>query len=87
MIKKRTDIGYLLFIVSRGSGHISQHQFLIVHYCIYRVSPKTNLTLTLYFEAMTIKMLKSLGLLVSLDLYNSFDILLVCFHELMNKFE
>ena len=43
------------------------------------------LTLRLYFEAVITTMLAILGFPVSADLYNSFDILLICFHDLINK--
>ena len=49
--------------------------------------PKMYLTFTLYFEAVTIIMLGILGFPVSSDLYNSFDTLLICFHNLMNKWK
>ena len=41
--------------------------------------------LMLYFEAVTTIMLGILDFSVSADLYNSFDTLLLCFHDLMNK--
>ena len=40
------------------------------------------LTLTLYFETVTTMMLGILAFPVSPNLYNSFDTLLICFHEL-----
>ena len=43
------------------------------------------LTLTLYSEAVTTIMLKISGFPVSADLYNSFDTLVICFHDLMIK--
>ena len=50
---------------------------------MYWVSQKLNLILKLYFEAT--KLLKSdiLVFLASLELYNSFGTLFVCFHGLM----
>ena len=47
--------------------------------CLKQLYP----TLTFYFEAVTTIMLGILGFPVSADLYNSFDTLLICFHDLM----
>ena len=50
----------------------------------YTRCPKNMyLTLTLYLEAMTTIMLGILSFPVFLDLYNSFEILLICFHYLL----
>ena len=46
-----------------------------------------TLTLTLYFEAVTIIMPGTFSFPLCLDLYNSFDSLLVFFHDLMNKWQ
>ena len=42
-------------------------------------------TFTLYFEAVITTMFGILGFPVSPDIYNSFHILLICFHDLINK--
>ena len=48
--------------------------------------PKTMYpTLTFYFEAVTTIMPGTLGFPVSPDLYNSFETLLICFHDLINE--
>ena len=52
---------------------------------LYWVSQKMYLTLTLYFEAVAAIMSGILNFPVSSDLYNSIDTLLICFHDLMNK--
>ena len=52
---------------------------------VYWVSQKMYLTLTLNFEAVTTLMSGILGNPVSLDLYNPFHTLFICFHGLMNK--
>ena len=49
--------------------------------------PKMYLNLALYFEAVATIMLGILGFSASLDLYNSLDTLLVCVHDLMNKWQ
>ena len=49
--------------------------------------PKMCVDLTLYFEAVTTIMSRILGFSVSPDLYNSFDTLFICFHDLMNKWQ
>ena len=54
---------------------------------LYRVSHKTYLTLTFYFEAVATTMLAMLGLPVFPDLYNSFDTLLIYFYDLLNKWQ
>ena len=46
---------------------------------------KLYLTLTLYFEAVTTLMLGISGFPVSPYLYDSFDTLLICFDDMMNK--
>ena len=52
---------------------------------IYRLPEKMYLTLTPYFEVVSTIMSVILGFPSVLDLYNSFDTLLICFHDLMNE--
>ena len=60
----------------------------LILFSMYTGCPKkVYLTLKLYFEAVTIMMLGISGFPASLDLYNSFDTLLVCLHDLMNKWQ
>ena len=46
-----------------------------------------NLTLTLDFNAVTTMMPETLGFPVSVDLYNLFDTLFICFQDLMDKWQ
>ena len=55
-----------------------------LNYEFYQVFKQIYLTLTLYFEAVTTIMLGILGFPVSPDLYNSFGVLLICFHDLIS---
>ena len=52
-----------------------------------RCPKKMYLTSTFYFEAVSTTMSGIIGFLVSPNLYNSFDSLLICFHELMSKWQ
>ena len=54
---------------------------------LYRVSKKIVPNLVALFRNIDYHTLMSgiLSFRVSPDLYNSFDILLICFHDLMNK--
>ena len=55
--------------------------------CVPKIVPDF-VFLMLYFEAVTpIILLESLGFPVSQDMYNSFDTLFICFHDLMNKWQ
>ena len=54
---------------------------------MYQVSQKMYLTLMLYFEAEATIMMGILGFHVSPYLYNSFDTLPICFHDLMDKWQ
>ena len=74
-------------------------QFFLVHIKIIKTSfltislgctghpKKLCLTLTIYFEEVTIKMLEILGSPVFPGMYNPFDTLLICFHDLINKWQ
>ena len=62
--------------------------FIMVDDKIHTGRPKKlHLTLTLCSEAVTTIMLGISSFPVSPDLYNSFDTLLICFHDLMNKWK
>ena len=51
----------------------------------YRISQKMFLILTLHLETATTMMVGILGFPICSDLYNSFDTLITCFHDLMNR--
>ena len=65
----------------KGGQHANSNKLIPDIGCLR----KMHLTLMLYFEAVTTIVSGLLRFSVSPDLYNSFDTLLISFHDFMNK--